>query len=141
MQSTGRWVSQTEESTISIFVPIIIKKRGGRGNVSIITPQNQSLPIEEKPSHDFRLVNVLAKAYRLQKKMDKNPDQTISSLAAKEGITHGYLGRLLRLNLLAPDIVEAILEGRQPKSLKVIDFIKKGIPLLWEEQMEKFGFN
>jgi len=46
----------------------------------------------------------------------------------------------LHLNLLAPDIVEAILEGKQPKDLKMIDFLRKGVPLLWEEQMEKFGF-
>ena len=132
---------QTEESTISIFVPMVIKKRGGRGSVSIITPQNKTLPIVEKPNHDFRLINALAKARRLQQKMDKNSEQTIISLAAKEGLTHAYTGRLLRLNLLAPDIVEAILEGRQPKGLKVIDFLKKGIPLLWEEQREKFCFS
>lgn len=131
---------QTEENTISIFVPMIIKKRGGRGSISIITPQHGLLPIEEKPRHDFRLVNALAKAHRLQQKIDWEPNQTISALAEKEGLTHGYLGRLLRLNLLAPDIVETILEGRQPKSLKLIDFLRKGIPLLWEEQKEKFGF-
>jgi len=125
-------VSMSEENTISIFVPIKIKNRGGRGSVSIITPQNKALTIEEKPSHDFRLINALAKAHRLQQKMDQNPNQSISYLAAKEGLTHGYMGRLLRLNLLAPDIVEAILDGRQPKSLKVIDFLRKEIPLLWE---------
>ncbi len=96
--------------------------------------------MEEKSNHDFRLINALAKAHRLQQKMDKNPDQTISSLAEKEGLTHAYTGRLLRLNLLAPDIVEAILDGRQPKGLKVIDFLRKEIPLLWEEQKNKFGF-
>ncbi|MCT4635379.1 MAG: hypothetical protein N4A31_03920 [Rickettsiales bacterium] len=132
---------QTEESTISIFVPMVIKKRRGRGSVSIITPQNKTLPMEEKPSHDFRLINALAKAHRLQQKMEQDPEQTISSLAAKEGLTHAYVGRLLRLNLLAPDVVEAILEGRQPKGLKVIDFLRKEIPLLWEEQREKFGFS
>lgn len=129
-----------EQDYISIFVPMIIKKRGGRGSVAIITPQNKLFPIEEKPSHDFRLINALAKAYRLQQKMYKNPEQTISSLAAREGLTHGYLGRILRLNLLAPDIVEAILEGKQPKDLKMIDFLRKELPLLWEEQREKFGF-
>lgn len=129
-----------EENTISIFVPIKIKNRGGRGSVSIITPQNKTLSVAEKQSHDFRLINAIAKAHRLQQKMDQSPNQTISSLAAKEGLTHGYMGRLMRLNLLAPDIIEAILDGRQPKSLKVIDLLRQEIPLLWEEQMEKFGF-
>ncbi|MEK6734637.1 MAG: hypothetical protein AABY27_06020 [Pseudomonadota bacterium] len=133
--------SIAEESFISVFVPIKIKNRGGRGSVSIITPQNKVFPVEEKPSHDFRLINALAKARRLQLKMDQSPNQSISSLATKEGFTHGYMGRLLRLNLLAPDIVEAILDGKQPKDLKIIDFLRTGIPLLWEEQMEKFGFS
>lgn len=72
--------------------------------------------------------------------MGKNPSQTIISLARSEGLTHGYLGRLLRLNLLAPDIIEAIIEGRQPKSLRLIDFMRQEIPHIWEEQREKFGF-
>jgi len=133
-------VISIEESTISVFVPIKIKNRGGRGSVSIITPQNKVFPVEKRPNYDFRLINALAKAYRLQQKMDKNSDHTISSLAAEEGLTHGYLGRLLRLNLLAPDIIEAILGGRQPKGLKLIDFLRKEIPSLWEEQEERFGF-
>lgn len=132
--------SVAEESFISIFAPMTIKKRGGRGSVAIITPQNKLFPVEEKPNHDFRLINALVKARILRQRMDKDPNHTISSLAAREGLTHGYMGRLLRLNLLAPDIVEDILEGRQPKDLKVIDFLKKEIPLLWEEQKEKFGF-
>ena len=129
-----------EENIISIFVPMTIKKRGGRGSVSIITPKNKTLPTEENPSHDFRLINALTKAYQLQKKMTQDPSHNISSLAAKEGLTHAYTGRLLRLNLLSPDIVEIILDGRQPKSLKIIDFLRKEIPLLWEEQRERFGF-
>ena len=72
--------------------------------------------------------------------MEKDPKLTISSLATKEGLTHGYLGRLLRLNLLTPEIVEAILYGKQPKNLRLIDFMTKEIPLLWDEQKEKFGF-
>ena len=118
------------------------KKRGGRGSVAIITsPQGKSPSPDEKPNHDYRLINGLVKAHKLQQKMNKNPQQTISSLARKEGLTHAYLGRLLRLNLLAPDIIEAILDSRQPKDLKLIDLMRKDIPFLWEEQKEKFGFN
>ncbi len=131
-----------EENIVSIFVPIKIKNRGGRGRVSIIIPKNnKELSTEEKPSYDYRLINALGKARRLQQKMDKNPSQTIISLARSEGLTHGYLGRLMRLNLLAPEIIEAILDGKQPRDLKLIDFMRQEIPLLWEEQKEKFGFN
>ena len=131
-----------EQKYISIFVPMVLKKRGGRGSVAIITlPQGQALPANETPNYDYRLINGLVKTHKLQKLMEKNPQQSISSLARKKGLTHGYLGRLLRLNLLAPDIIEAILTGKQPKGLRLIDLMRKEIPLLWEEQMEKFGFS
>ena len=133
-------ISEAEQSYISIFVPMTIKKRGGRGSFAIITPDNKAMQIEEEKKHDYRLINALAKAYKLQQKMEKNPNKTIISLARKEGLTHAYFGRLLRLNLLAPDIIEAILDGRQPKDLRLIDLMRKEIPLLWEEQKEKFGF-
>jgi len=101
-----------EQSYISIFVPMTIKKRGGRGSVTIITlPHNKALPLVETTNYDYRLINGLVKAYKLQQLMAKNPQQSISSLARKENLTHAYLGRLLRLNLLAPDIIEAILAG------------------------------
>ncbi len=130
-----------EQGYISIFVPMMIKKRGGRGSVAIITlPQAQTLPTKATPNYDYRLINALAKAYKLQQKMDKNPQATISSASKKEGLTHAYVGRLLRLNLLAPDIVEAILAGQQPKDLRLIDFMRKEIPFVWEEQKERFGF-
>ncbi len=129
------------ENYISIFVPMTIKKRGGRGSVAIITPsQSKSLAVDQRPNYDYRLINGLVKAHKLQKLMAKNPTQSISSLAKREGLTHAYVGRLLRLNLLAPDIIEAILAGRQPKDLRLIDLMRKEIPLVWEEQKERFGF-
>lgn len=65
---------------------------------------------------------------------------TITELAAKEGLTKGYVGRLMRLNLLAPDIVEAILFGKQPRELKLQDLLRNEIPHIWQEQREKFEF-
>lgn len=131
--------TQIEESTISIFIPMKIKKRGG--NVAtIITPANKQLRQSETSNYDFRLINALAKAYKLQKKMINNSTFTVASLAAKEGLTRSYLGRILRLNLLAPDIIETILAGKQPRELRLIDFLRQEIPFLWEEQREKFGF-
>ncbi len=131
---------QPEENIISIFIPMKIKKRGG--NVAtIITPVDKQLQQDEMPYYDFRLINALVKAYRLQKKMINNSTFTVASLAAKEGLTRSYLGRILRLNLLAPDIIEAILAGKQARELRLIDFLRQEIPLLWEEQKEKFGFS
>ena len=131
-----------EKSYISISVPAIIKKRGGRGSTTIITPpKDKTLPPDDNTNYDYRLITAITRAYKLQQKMNKNPEQTISSLAYEENLTRGYLGRLLRLNMLAPDIVKAILDGKQPKDLRLIDFLRKDIPLLWDEQKKKFGFD
>jgi hypothetical protein len=59
--------------------------------------------------------------------------KSITDLAEQEGITDAYVCRLLPLTCLAPDIVEAILDGRQPKGLRVAEMLGNG-PLGWEEQ-------
>ncbi len=130
--------TEDTENCISIFIPMSIKKRGG-GAATVILPKNRSLE-DNKPNYDHRLITALTKAYKLQKTLTKHPNMSIISLAEKEGLTHGYVGRLLRLNLLAPDIIEAILNGKQPRDLKLKELITKEIPEVWQEQREKFGF-
>jgi len=64
----------------------------------------------------------------------------LTRLAAKENISDRYISRILRLNLVAPDIITAIIEGRQLRDLKLQDFMGKAIPDLWAEQRRVFGF-
>ena len=59
--------------------------------------------------------------------------RTAGELAEAEGVTRSFLNRLLRLTLLAPDIVEAILEGRQSKGLQLKE-LTRAMPSEWEEQ-------
>ncbi len=131
-----------EEKTINIFVPMVIKRRGG-GHATVILPKNaQATSLEaNKPNYDHRLISAFAKAYKWQQKMLKNHKLTTYAIADKENVTPSYVGRLLRLNLVAPDMVKAILEGRQPRDVMLQDFMKKNIPDLWQEQRELFGFN
>lgn len=130
---------QREDSYINIFIPITIKR--GEGNVAtMILPKNKSLE-DNKPNYDYNLINAIVKAYKLQKKLDKNPQMTIGELAEKQGLTKGYVGRLLRLGLLDPDIIEAILDGKQPKDMKLQALLRKDIPNIWKEQEEKFDFS
>ena len=65
--------------------------------------------------------------------------KSITDLAEQEGVTDAYVCRLLPLTCLAPDIVEAILDGRQPKGLRLAEMLGNG-PLDWEEQRRAFGF-
>ena len=64
---------------------------------------------------------------------------TIEELAKRECVNRGYISRVLWLTLRAPDIVEAILDGRQPKGLRLAEMLGNG-PLGWEEQRVSLGF-
>jgi hypothetical protein len=59
---------------------------------------------------------------------------TLEDLARAKGVAPSYVSRILRLTLLAPNIVEAILDGRQPVGLQ-LDGLLDGFPLMWEEQV------
>jgi hypothetical protein len=65
--------------------------------------------------------------------------KSITDLAEHEGVTVAYVCRLLLLTCLAPGIVEAILDGRQPKGLRLAEVLGNG-PLAWEEQRGAWGF-
>ena len=65
--------------------------------------------------------------------LDEGHYGSVSELAAAEKLDRGYLGRILMLTLLAPDIVEAILDGRQPAELGV-HVLREGFPVEWGEQ-------
>ncbi len=82
---------------------------------------------------DPALVKALARAFRYRKLMDEGRYASISEMAAAERIDRGYLGRVLQLTLLAPDIVEKILDGRQPEDLTLPRRVEP-LPLEWARQ-------
>jgi hypothetical protein len=81
------------------------------------------------------MVKALARAHRWERMLESGKHRSITELAESEKITGSYLSRILRLPLLAPDIVEAILDGRQPKGLKLASLLR-GMPVAWEEQRQ-----
>jgi hypothetical protein len=78
-------------------------------------------------------------AYGLRRQIKSGRARSITDLAEQEGVTDAYVCRLLPLTCLAPDIVEAILDGRQPKGLRLAEMLGNG-PLAWEEQRSVWGF-
>lgn len=83
------------------------------------------------------MVKALARAHRWKKQLDSGRFQTVEDLAEAERITPSYIARVLRLTLLAPDIVEAILDGRQPPGLQLDDLLAP-FPVEWERQRAEF---
>jgi hypothetical protein len=82
---------------------------------------------------DPALMKALARAFRYQKLLDEERYASISEMAAAEKIERGYLGSLLRLTLLAPDIVEAVLHGPGAISLSTAN-VCRAMPSQWYEQ-------
>jgi hypothetical protein len=91
-----------------------------------------------RPRVDNAMVKALARAFRWRKQLDGGVYGSLEDLARAQGIAPSYVSRVLRLTLLAPAIVEAILDGRQPAELQLDDLLA-GFPLEWEGQRSGFG--
>jgi hypothetical protein len=125
-----------ELDTLTIRIPIRLQRRGGRK--LIMTPEGVAAPTP-KPRRDETLIKALVRAHRWRRKIESGRAKSITDLAEQEGVTDAYVCRLLPLTCLAPDIVEAILDGRQPRWLRVAEVLGNG-PLHWEEQRVSWRF-
>lgn len=123
---------------LCIHVPLNLKRRGGRK--LILLPEEAAT--RHGPSQnrfDETLMNGIAKAWRWQALYERGNYASLDAFAEKNRLNKSYSARIMRLNLLAPDIRQKIMEGRQPKGLKLADLMN-AFPPLWEEQRKIFGF-
>lgn len=125
-----------DDKTVSLYIPIKFKKRSAC--VMIIIPEDSS--IQNDKNYDSALVKAVLRAYKWQQMLQKDSKITMAALAKKEKVNLTYFRRTYRLNCLAPDIIDAIICGTQPRTLKLQDFKIKEIPDLWDEQRKVFGF-
>lgn len=123
----------TEPTHITVRVPMKIRRRPGRKTV--VTPVVHGLPTSTTSRADPALLKALARAFRYQRMLDDGRYASISEMAAAEKLDRGYLGRLLQLTLLAPDLVEAIVEGRQAEGVTLPRLLEP-FPVEWDEQRE-----
>ena len=123
--------------TLTIRIPIRLQRRGGRK--LIMTPEGAAMPTP-KPRPDETLIKALVRAHRWRRRIESGRAQSITDLAEQEGVTDAYVCRLLPLTCLAPDIVEVILDGRQPRGLRLAEMLGNG-PVAWEEQCSAWGFS
>ena len=98
----------------------------------IITPNGNS-PAPVKPDRNETMIRALVKAHRWRWRIENGKAKSITDLAAEEDVTDAYVCRLLRLTCLAPDIVEAILDGQQPEGRRLTTLIRLS-PVNWKEQ-------
>ena len=118
--------------TVTLHIPFRVVKRGGRKEMQL--PDSAAQPRRT----DNTLVKALARAFRWKRMLESGEFATIAELAAREGITVSYLTRLLRMTLLAPDLVVAILDGRQGLEVTLARLMEP-FPAEWADQTLAFA--
>ena len=126
-------VGKHGNDSITIHVPMTFRKRGGRKQV--ITPEGASSWAPARARVDSTIIKAVARAFRWRRLLETGVYATVEEIAAAEKINPSYVSRVLRLTLLAPAIVEAILDGRQPPEL-TLAMLMKPFPVGWREQLE-----
>jgi hypothetical protein len=126
-------------TSVAVVVPMAIRRRGGRKR--IIGPDGAPVRLGGEVTAETRcdpaLVKALARAFRWRRMLEVGRYGSIRELAKAEGVDRAYVGRLLKLTLLAPEVVEAILNGSQPASADLPTMIER-IPIDWDRQRQRF---
>src|SRR5215208_5928595 len=122
---------QLEGSTLVVRIPMRLGWQ--RGRKRILAPDGIELTPPTKPQPDGVLVKALARAWRWQKLLDKGVYGSVTEIAEAEKISKSYVSRTLRLALLAPGIVEAILGGWVDYRV-MLERLEQSLPMGWAEQ-------
>ena len=113
--------------TMTIHVPFRVVKRGGRKEM--VLPEGAA----QAPKPDNTLVKALARAFRWKRMLESGEFASISELAEKEGIAFTYMARLMRLSLLSPELVDAVMDGHQPANITLANLMDP-FPADWKVQ-------
>lgn len=130
--------------TLAVHVPMQFRKRGGRkvviapsGAQAMLQPISRTSVAAQCRAVDDGLVKAIVQAHRWQAMLDEGRYATVGDLAKAEKLDKSFVSRTLRLTLLAPNVIEAILDGRQSDAAQRQTLLR-GFPLAWEEQMHSF---
>lgn len=123
----------SDHDTITVHVPLTFARRGGRKQ--IVLPDGASAWAPPRARVDNTMVKAIARAFRWRKLLETGVHTTVEDVAAAEKINASYVSRVLRLTLLSPTIVEAILDGRQGPQITLAALLKP-FPVEWNEQRE-----
>ena len=121
-----------DKQFLMIHIPANFRKRGGEKLV-IAAPGAPKIT----PPKDDALLTTVVKAFRWKRMLANGEVGSMQEIADKEGVRPSYVGRVMDLCLLAPDIVAAVLDGKQPDGLTLRDLMA-GIPLAWPDQRKRF---
>jgi hypothetical protein len=125
--------TRLDGTTLVIRIPMRFQRRGGRKR--IVAPDGRAIVPTSKPQPDGTLVKALARAWRWQRMLDEGRFASVRELAEAERVSLSYTSRILCLTLLAPDIVERVMDGGPTAGLARL---LQPFPVEWEKQREQF---
>jgi hypothetical protein len=128
--------TRIDSTTLVVRIPMHFERRGGRKR--IVAPDGSEIAPRSKPQPDGTLVKALARAWRWQRMLDEGVYTSVSEIGDAENISKSYVSRILRLALLAPDLVQAILTGRSDQCI-MLERLERPLPTSWEEQWRLLG--
>ena len=118
-------------NSVTVRVPLIVRHRTGRKTIVTMDGMAGGASIRTRP--DPAMLKAIGRAFRWKRMLENGRYASISEIATAEKIDRGYLGTLLRLTLLAPDIIERILDGRQSAE-RGLPRLLKPFPVEWDRQ-------
>ncbi len=127
---------EANSDTIIIRVSMRFKRRAGRKE--IVSADGLDGTVSAAPQEALSVA--VARAFRWRELMESGKFPSMSAMAEYLGYDRRYVGRALELTLLAPDIVEAILTGREPSGLSLEKLNASSIPVMWRVQRKEWGF-
>jgi hypothetical protein len=135
---TGDAVAQQKaingELKLTTFIPLKIKKRGGKR--IIVHPETGNGQSPHTPGYDSPMLVALSRAFHWQRLLSEGLAESGSDIAKREGLHPSTVNELLRLTMLEPAIIQSILAGQQPKCLSLIWFQRNPLPVDWFAQRE-----
>ncbi len=134
---TNATETRTPGGGVRVIIPIRLRHRGGRKE--IVLPA-ETMPDGIKRSADnTALVTALVRAHRWAELIEGGRYRSMADLAASLKLDKSYVCKILGMVNLAPDIIQTVLDGEEPDGFTLKE-LRKGVPLLWEDQRKHFGF-
>jgi len=119
-----------DSRTLTVRVPMVVRKRGGR---RLVVTSDGTATVSKRLQIDNAMVKALARAFRWRKLLERGTYATVAEITKAEGVNNSYVSRILRLTLLAPDIVEAVIDGRHGETMTV-QTLTRPFPVEWAAQ-------
>lgn len=133
-------VMEASDGRLTLSVPIRIKRRSGRKLVTLPIDKETGQPVQARPwdTKTTPLQLALARGHRWLAMLQSGEVASLREIAAREGVDNSYVSRMMNLTMLAPDIVQAILDDALPDHITLFD-LAVDPPALWEEQRGRIG--